>query len=392
MKIAEGNELLLIRYGELGLKGKNKSQFIKRLAQNARAQLRGVPGTQVHSSWGRLWVETADAPLAIARLKQVFGIYSLSPVISVEKDIDQIADAAYKVLKKALPNGGTFKVESRRADKTFPITSPELSRTVAGRLFARLGDDYDADMRNPQQMLNIEIRAEGAFVFCETIPCAGGLPVGCSGKAVVLLSGGIDSPVATWMAMRRGVVVEAIHFHSFPFTSEQSKDKVVTLGKMLAQWHGAPIRLHVVHFTEIQRAIYANCSEEYGITIMRRMMFRIAERIAKQRRAMAIYTGESVGQVASQTLESIDTINAVVDMPVLRPLVAMDKEWIIKYAQEIGTFETSILPFEDCCTVFLPKYPKIHPKREEAEELEKNLDIEALITEALEKTEVMLLK
>jgi len=214
------------------------------------------------------------------------------------------------------------------------------------------------------------------------------LPVGSSGRAVLMLSGGIDSPVAGWMAMKRGVTIEAVHFHSFPFTSERAKQKVIDLCELLAGW-GGKIRLHVVHFTEIQKAIRQNCREEYGITIMRRMMFRLAERIARENKAFAIYTGESVGQVASQTLESMFTINHVTNMPVLRPLVGMDKEEIISIAQRIGTFEISIRPYEDCCTVFLPEYPKIRPRLDEAMAMEEKLDIEGLIKEALEKTEVM---
>ncbi|MEG1997674.1 MAG: tRNA uracil 4-sulfurtransferase ThiI, partial [Clostridiales bacterium] len=263
---------------------------------------------------------------------------------------------------------------------------------VANELFDRLDERYQADMHHPEFTLNIEIRGEGNFVYGESIPGAGGLPVGCGGKAMLLLSGGIDSPVAGWMAMKRGVTLEGIHFYSFPFTGEQSKQKVIELCKNLSKWQGAPFKLHVVYFTDIQKAIHQYCREDYGITIMRRMMFRLAERLAKQNRALALFTGESVGQVASQTLESMFTINAVTNMPVLRPLVGMDKEEIMHIAKRIGTFETSILPYEDCCTIFLPKYPKIRPRLEETEELEKNLDIDALIEDALRKTELLIIQ
>ena len=384
--------LLLVRYGELGLKGKNRNLFISRLVRNMRSALYGLtPRWEVRTTWGRVWVET-DASVqdeAIARLQRVFGIYSLSPVVEAAKELDAIADAAYGVLLQGLPQGGTFKIETRRADKTFPHTSLQTSKLVADQLFARLDDRWDADMHRPQLTVDIEIRSEGAFVYGATIPGAGGLPVGCSGRALLLLSGGIDSPVAGWLAMKRGVALEAIHFHSFPFTGEKAKEKVYDLCRILAQWQAAPVKLHVVFFTNIQKAIYANCDAEYGVTLMRRMMFRLAQRIAESRDCLALYTGESVGQVASQTLDSMNVINRVVDLPVLRPLVGMDKEEITRLSQRLGSYETSILPYEDCCTVFLPKFPKIRPSLKETLEQESHLDVEALLREALEKTEVL---
>ncbi len=391
--------LLLIRYGELGLKGRNKNVFIGRLVDNIRKALAHLPKRKVYSTWGRIWVEVlyddnghSDLEEVLAILKQVFGIYSISPVVETSRDLESIEEAALQVLLAALPEGGSFKVETRRADKTFPMTSPEISKTVGSALFDHLDDRYTADMHHPQRSISIEIRDEGVFVSGQVIHGAGGLPVGCSGKAMLLLSGGIDSPVAGWMAMKRGVKIEAIHFHSFPFTGEKSKEKVIDLCRILARWHNKPVHLHVVHFTEIQKSIRQNCPEEYGITIMRRMMFRLAQTIAFRRRGLALYTGESVGQVASQTLESMATINDVVKIPVMRPLVGMDKEDIIKIAQQIGTFETSILPYEDCCTLFLPDFPKIRPRISEANAIEEALDIPALMQEALEKTERMVIR
>ncbi|MCR6545153.1 tRNA 4-thiouridine(8) synthase ThiI [Dehalobacterium formicoaceticum] len=382
-------ELILVRYGELGLKGKNKSQFINRLVLNIKRGIKGLAPREVISTWGRIWVPVRDdLDQTIERLQQVFGIYSVSPVIKVEKNLSAIQEAALKVLHDALPQGGSFKVETRRPDKTFPMLSPEISKAVGSYLFAHSPDIYQAEMHHPEHTIQVEIRSEGAFVYGQVIPCAKGLPVGSSGRAVLMLSGGIDSPVAGWMAMKRGVTIEAVHFHSFPFTSERAKQKVIDLCQVLALW-GGKIRLHVVHFTEIQKAIRQNCREEYGITIMRRMMFRLAERIAAENKAFAIYTGESVGQVASQTLESMYTINQVTNMPVLRPLVGMDKEEIIKISQSIKAFDISIRPYEDCCTIFLPDYPKIRPRLEEAIMMEEKLDVEALIREALEKTEVL---
>ncbi len=387
------SRLLLIRYGELGLKGKNKIRFIEMLTRNIRHALSDLPKREIKYTWGRIWVEVKDdLPQVMERLKKVFGIYSISPVLECPRDFNEICAAALKVLKNALPQGGTFKVETRRADKSFPMISPEISAGVAEYLFENIGPEYKADMHSPQRIVYVEIRTEGVFVYGEIIAGAKGLPVGCSGKALLMLSGGIDSPVAGWMAMKRGVPIEAIHFHSFPFTGEKSKEKVLELCRLLAPWQGRPIILHIVHFTEIQKAIHKNCPAEYGITIMRRMMFRLAEILAKKNRALAIYTGESVGQVASQTLESINTINQVVNIPVLRPLIGLDKEDIVKYAQHISTYETSILPYEDCCTIFLPEFPKIRPKIEEAEEIEKALNIKDLLDEALSKTERLSIK
>ena len=385
-------QTILIRYGELGLKGKNKHKFISRLVNNIRHCLSGLEGWAVRSTWGRIWVDvdTEQVDAATERLQSVFGIYSLSPVLTVEKEMTSIAQGGLEVLLAALPNGGTFKVETRRSDKTFPGQSPEISLKTAEYIFDRVGEEYQADMHRPEITVNVEIRGEGAFVYGQKIHGAGGLPVGCGGKAMLLLSGGIDSPVAGWMAMKRGVSLEAVHYHSFPFTGEKAKEKVFTLCTRLAKWQGMPVKLHVVHFTEIQKAIYANGADEYGITLMRRMMFRLAECIAEQRNCLALYTGESVGQVASQTLESMAVINDVVNIPVMRPLIGMDKEEIMALAKKIGTFETSILPYEDCCTVFLPKHPKIRPVLTEAVELEKSLDIPALLEEALAKTETVI--
>lgn len=386
--------LLLIRYGELGLKGKNKNQFIGRLVRNMRTALKDFDHATVRSSWGRLWAEcnSDQQDEVIIALTKVFGIYSISPVIECDRNLEAMSEAVIQIIHQYLPNGGTFKVETRRADKTFPMPSPQISREVAMLAFKQLDDNYDADFFTPELMVDIEIRTEGVFVYGGKIHGAGGLPVGTGGKAMLLLSGGIDSPVAGWMAMRRGLQIEAIHFHSFPFTGEQSKEKVIDLCRLLAKWQGRSVKLHIIHFTEIQKAIRINCPEDYGITIMRRMMFRIAQRVAKEREGLALVTGESIGQVASQTLESMSVINKVVDIPVIRPLVALDKEDIMKVAKQIGTYETSILPFEDCCTIFLPKFPKIRPVLAEAEEMEQALDIEELINEALAKSKQLNIK
>ena len=382
-------KLLLLRYGELGLKGKNRGQFIQCLADNIH---KALPHKKVESTWGRIWLDLDnDLEETLAALKNVFGLYSVSPVIQAGRDLEEIAAAAHKVLTQSLPTGGTFKVESRRSDKTYPLQSPELSATVGGMILDRCGDAYSVDLHKPDQRIDIEVRAEGVYVFGERILMAGGLPVGCSGKAVVMLSGGIDSPVAAYLAMKRGVKVEMVHFHSFPYTSERAKEKVIDLCRILTKYCGE-VKLHIVHFTEIQMEIRKSCREDYTITMMRRFMYRIAEEIAHKRRALAIYTGEDVGQVASQTLESIACINEAIKMPVMRPLCGFDKTEIIEIAQKIATFETSILPYEDCCTIFLPDFPKIRPRLEDALAMEGKMAVQALIDEAMAKTETIVIR
>lgn len=384
-------KLLLLRYGELGLKGKNKGQFIKGLAANIE---RALPDKKVRNTWGRLWIDVdgeEDCRRTIASLQNVFGLYSVSPVVQCGRELPAIADAAHQVLLQALPAGGSFKFESRRSDKTFPLTSPELSKEIGELVLPRLNDTYRVDVRHPQRRVDIEVRNEGVFVYGETIPLAGGLPVGSGGKAVVMLSGGIDSPVAAYLAMKRGVKVELVHFHSFPFTSERAKEKVVDLAQVLTKYD-PQLKLHVIHFTDIQTAIRAHCREDYTITMMRRFMYRIAERVARRQKAWAIYTGESVGQVASQTLESMAAINEAITLPVLRPLCGYDKAEIIEVAQRIGTFDISIRPYEDCCTIFLPEFPKIRPHTADCLAMEEGMDVEGLIEAALEKSETLTIR
>lgn len=381
---------LMVKYGELGLKGKNKQQFINRLVKNIEIAVEPCSPRKVIDNRGRLFVPAGcDSIEVLDRLEKVFGIYAICPVQECEKDMQKIKETAWQVLQDALPNGGSFKVESRRSDKRFPLISPEISKQVAGYIFSQCGDRFEANMYFPQTVLNVEVRDEGAYIYSEVIPGAKGLPVGSSGRAMIMLSGGIDSPVAAWTAMKRGVVIEAVHFESYPFTSERAKEKVIDLCMGLSRWNNGPIKLHCVHFTEIQKAIHENCREDYGITLMRRFMVRIAEKIARANNGLAIYTGESVGQVASQTLESMRCINEVTNMPILRPLVGMDKEEIITIAKKIGTYDTSIRPYEDCCTVFLPKFPKIRPRIDEAKRQEAKLNVDGLINEALAKTETM---
>lgn len=382
-------KLLLLRYGELGLKGKNKGQFIKRLQENIK---RALPEKEVINTWGRLWLPLDnDLEETVEALKNVFGLYSVSPVIKCSRDLEEIAAAAKTVLVNSAKPGQSFKIESRRSDKTFPLKSPELSGKIGCMVLDDLGDTYPVDVRHPEQRVDIEVRNEGVFVYGETIRMSGGLPVGSSGKAVVMLSGGIDSPVAAYLAMKRGVKVEFVHFHSFPYTSDRAKEKVIDLATVLAKYCGS-VKLHVVHFTDIQTEIRKTCKEDYTITMMRRFMYRIAQRIAKKRNAKAIYTGESVGQVASQTLESMLAINQAITMPVLRPLCGFDKEEIIEISNKIGCFDISIRPYEDCCTIFLPEFPKIRPHLSDCLEMEENMDIDGLIDAALEKSYILHIK
>jgi thiamine biosynthesis protein ThiI len=386
---------LLVRLGgEIAIKGKNRSTFEKALIENMRNHLKGVEGApKVARVGGRIEVHLgqADQEEVVSRLREVFGISSLSPVAESELDMEKIKETALKVVQDALAKRVgkvKFKVEARRANKMFPLTSPEISKAVGGYVLPRVNDRLKVDVYEPELTLTVEVRETKAYLTCDVIPGPGGLPVGTAGRTMLLLSGGIDSPVAGYMALRRGATLECVHFHSFPFTSERAQEKVNELAKILAR-HGGRIRLHNVHFTEIQKAIRMHCPEEYSVTIMRRFMMRIADRLAHQRKCLALVTGESLGQVASQTLESMYVINSVTSIPILRPLVAMDKVDIMNIAERIGTYETSILPYEDCCTVFLPKNPKTRPKLWEAEAAEEKLDVEALIRDALEKTETL---
>lgn len=390
-------ELLLIRYGEIGTKGKNRHMFEERLKANIQGALKGLGVGEVERAHARLYVPLeADVEEMTRRLERVFGISSFSPVIRVPLDFEAIKKAAIQVMssnlraKESEPGSKgklTFKVSTRRANKGFPMISPEVSREV-GAVLLKEFPQLSVDVHEPKMTLEIEIREEYSYVYTEKIPGPGGLPIGVSGKAVLLLSGGIDSPVAGYRMMKRGLAPIAVHFHSSPFTSERSKEKVLDLARVLSSY-GGPIPVHVVHFTEIQKAINEHCPGKLMVTIMRRMMLRIAESIAREEGAGALITGESLGQVASQTLESIQATNAVVQLPVFRPLIGADKMEIIDMAQQIGTYKLSIQPYEDCCTIFVPRHPETHPKLPEVERAEAKLPVKALLAEALERTEII---
>ncbi|HEY8346821.1 MAG TPA: tRNA uracil 4-sulfurtransferase ThiI [Symbiobacteriaceae bacterium] len=388
--------VVLIRFGELGLKGKNRPVFEDVLRERLRYAVRDLEGIRISKAYGRFFAEVEETQLdeALSRLRRVFGVVSVSPALRVQATVEAIQGAALAELQAALADGYRgrrepvrFKVETRRADKSFPLSSLELSRQLGGFLLSRV-PNLTVDVHEPEILVSVEIRDGQAYLFTRTLKGPGGLPYGSSGKACLLLSGGIDSPVAGWMAMKQGIRIEPIHFHSFPFTSKRAEEKVLDLTRVLAQWVG-PIRVHLVSVTEIQKQIRQHCPENLHITLLRRFMFRIAERIAQEVGALALVTGESVGQVASQTLESMNTIEAVTTIPVLRPLVTMDKGQIIAKAREIGTYDLSILSYEDCCTVFLPRHPKTKPRRDQAERAEARLDVEGLVAAAVAGREVV---
>ncbi len=381
---------IILREGEMVLKGRNRRDFEYRLIKNVKRVTKDFKGVSVERSYGRIYIRNANENTMeiIKGVKLIPGIYNISPIMKTDKNLDNIKAKALEMLKKAIVGKKTFKVEAKRADKTYPLDSMEISRQVGGYILAMFDGELSVDVRNPDVVVNVEVTFTAANIYSEKIEGAGGLPIGTSGRGLTLLSGGIDSPVAIWMGLKRGVEMDALHFHSFPFTSERSKEKVVDLTKILAK-HTGKMKLYVINFTEIQKIIGLKCPKEYYITIMRRFMLRIATIIANKYDYKALFTGDSIGQVASQTLESMAAINAVTTLPVIRPLASMDKHHIIQISREIGTYETSILPYEDCCTVFVPQNPVIRPEISVCEEGEKELDIDKLIEECLAASTLM---
>ena len=377
---------IIIRYSEIHLKGKNRGYFEKMLKNNIKNTLKGInyDFTAMHSRYLIENFAEEDYPIIVEKLKKTAGIHTFSKALVCNNDLSEITKLSREVLKG---KEGTFKVETNRADKTFPLNSMEVSREIGGRILDAYNMQLKVKVKEPDYTLKIDIREDGkTFVYLDDIKGMGGMPVGSAGKGLLLISGGIDSPVAGYMMAKRGMKIDCIHYHSFPYTGEAAKEKVISLTKKLGEFNGG-INLYVVSFTKIQEAIHEKCPEEFMITMMRRFMMRIAERLAKRLEDKAIITGESLGQVASQTIESITSSNSVVKMPVLRPLIAFDKIDIIKISEEIDTYATSVLPYEDCCTVFLPKYPVIKPDLKKVEKLETALDVEGLIKEAMENIE-----
>jgi thiamine biosynthesis protein ThiI len=385
-------KIILVRYGEIILKGLNRPIFEEKLMSNIKRNLYGLGKIDVIRSQGRIYIEPQEEGYefdsAMERVRNVFGVVSVSPVWKIRTDFEEIKENSLIFVNELLERKqhSTFKVETKRGNKKFPMESPEICRELGAHILENI-PSLKVDVNNPSFILFVEVR-EYTYIYSEIINAHGGLPLGTNGKAALLLSGGIDSPVAGWMMAKRGVEIEAVHFYSYPYTSERAKEKVIELSRILAGYC-FQINLHIVPFTEIQLEINEKCPHDQNTIIMRRVMMMISERIAQSTGALSLITGESMGQVASQTMQSLAVTNAVVSMPVFRPLIGMDKNEVIEIARKIGTFETSILPYEDCCTVFVAKHPKTRPQLDKIIQSESVLDLEELINRAVNGTEVM---
>ena len=388
------NEIFLLKLGEIVLKGQNRKQFENKLRQNVRRRMKPYGEFDVYIIQSTVYVEPkspdCDLEGAWEACHFIFGAVSLCRCRPCEKNLDRMFDAIEAYLGEDLESATSFKVESKRSDKAFPLTSIGISQEIGGRL-AEAHPHLQVDVHHPQYTVYVEVRDLAAYVHGPAEPGAGGLPTGVGGRAAVLLSGGIDSPVAAYMIAKRGVEIECVHFFSYPYTSEQAREKVLELARLVTRYCGR-MTVDVVGFTKIQEAIRSHCPEEYFTLIMRRFMMRIAQRIALDHGCKSLVTGENLGQVASQTMEAMGVTGAVVQLPLFTPLIGMDKEEIVTIARRIGTLETSILPYEDCCTVFTPKHPKTKPTLAQVEQAEAGLDIEALIARALERTEKVMVR
>lgn len=374
-------KLILIKYGELTTKKDNRKFFIKELVNDIRKKIDDI---EIEYSLDRMYIKSNNIKETISKLKEVFGIYSIIECYKVNTNIDEIKNTILNILKEI--NFKTFKVITKRSDKTFPISSMEFSSKIGGIILKNI--ESKVDVHNPDIYVNIEIKNGYTYIYTNEIKGLGGYPVGVQGKGLLMLSGGIDSPVAGYMALKRGIDVECIYFDSPPHTSLEAKNKVIDLANILNKYSGK-IKIYVVPFTKLQETIYKNVQNEYMITIMRRMMYRIAHLLALKTKSKVIINGESIGQVASQTLTSINTINSVTNYPVIRPVCCLDKLEIIAISKKIGTYDISIRPYEDCCTVFVPKHPSINPDINKCIEFEKKFDYETLINEAINNIEVI---
>lgn len=388
---AEFADMLLLRFGEFTLKGKNRSRFEKTMLRQVRERVKSYPGAKLITEYGRIYVELNGEPAGelIETLVKVFGISSISPVKVSRSELGEIVETGLRFMEAIDPQPGTtFKVDARRVWKEFPYGSQEMNRLVSAPLLKAF-PALSVNVREPQLELKVEVRERGTYLYCENIPAAGGFPLGTNGKAMLLLSGGIDSPVAAWSSMRRGLEVECVHFFSYPYTSREAREKVVDLTRMLSTYAGR-IRLHLVPFTEVQTSFAGIGQDNLMITLMRRAMLRIATKLAEREGALALVTGESLGQVASQTLSSMNVIGRATDLPLLRPLVMMDKGEIMELAQEIGTYDISILPYEDCCTLFIPRSPTTNPNLRIVDKIEATLPgYNQRLEEAVAKTIVV---
>ncbi len=383
--------IILVRYGEIILKGLNRPVFEDALVKNIRGALGSVGEVNIRKAQANIYIEPLEgeeqADRIVEILKHVFGIVAIIESYESEKTIESVCKTAHEAFGTALSKAATFKVEAKRADKRFPLKSPQICAEVGGYLLENF-PNLTVDVHNPDVTVNVDIREENAYVHIGRIKGAGGMPAGTNGRAAMLLSGGIDSPVAGYMIAKRGVRLEAVHFFSYPYTSDRAKDKVIKLAKILASYTGG-MKVHIVPFTEIQLQIRDKCPEEYMTLVMRRFMMQIAERIAIKRDCKALVTGESIGQVASQTMNALAVTDDAVSMPVFRPVIGMDKEEIVEIARRIDTFETSILPYEDCCTVFTPKHPSTKPHIDKVVRAQEVLDIEKLIQDAIDGYETI---
>ncbi|MBH9621689.1 tRNA 4-thiouridine(8) synthase ThiI [Staphylococcus pseudintermedius] len=382
---------ILVRYGELTLKGGNRKTFVSQLRSNVKRALMPLKGYEVKANRDRMYIQLepeADIEEMMTRISKVFGVHSISPVLKLEKSVDAVYEHA-RLFAQNYEAGDSFKIEVKRSDKNFEYETFAIQRMVGGEVL-KSNTSLHVDVRQPDHEIKVEVRLDAIYMYDRIIPAIGGLPVGTGGKTLLMLSGGIDSPVAGMEVMRRGVTIEAIHFHSPPFTSEKAKEKVIELTRIMAERVGS-IRLHIVPFTEVQKQIHKVVHERYTMTSTRRMMLRIADKVVYQIGADAIVNGENLGQVASQTLKSMYAINAVTNTPILRPLLSLDKEEIVQKAKDIGTFETSIQPYEDCCTIFTPKNPVTEPQFEKVLQYESGFDFEEMIDRAVGNIETIVI-
>ena len=382
---------ILVRFGELTTKGKNRKLFIKKLCDNTKEILSSFNHLKYQLTFDRLYILlNGEDPKAVSeKLKTVFGIHSFSVCYKVESDLDKIKEVVNEVIEKN--EGHTFKIDTKRNDKYFPMKSLEINKAIAGYVFHHTTKELKVDVHHPEILVKVELRKDWTYIMDNVIYGAGGYPVGIGGKALLMLSGGIDSPVAGYLTLKRGVDIECIHYASPPYTNDLAKEKVLDLVNELRKYTHGKIVVHMVPFTKLQLAIYEHSEESYAMTVMRRMMYRIAEGIAKKNHCLAIVNGESIGQVASQTLESMGVINEVISMPVIRPVACMDKLEIIRIAEEINTYDISIRPHEDCCTIFTPKQPATKPKSYKAESFEKLWDYQSMVQECIDNTSFIMI-
>ncbi|MBM6837271.1 tRNA 4-thiouridine(8) synthase ThiI [Clostridium saudiense] len=382
------SKLILVKYApEIFLKGLNRGKFERQLMNNIKKRLADIE-YEIVIDQGRYFIKAQDVEAAVERVRKVFGIVEVCLVTEVEKDLTAIKEEVLKMVNEIRPK--TFKIETNRANKKFPLNSIEASRDIGGYVLHHYGEGLEVDVKNPECLVNVEIREKGAYIFTskDKIKAVGGLPYGINGSTMLMLSGGIDSPVAGYLMARRGVALNCVYYHSHPYTSERAKDKVKELARILSEY-AEKVKLYIVPFTDIQMAIINGCREDELTIIMRRFMMRVACELAERNGVQSVSSGESIGQVASQTMEGLIVSTDCADRPVFRPLVTMDKTDIMNIAREIGTYETSILPYEDCCTIFVPKHPKTKPRLEDMRRSESVLDIETLVNKAIEETEII---